>query len=165
MNDSISANTESERQHVFGKKITDGGLTRKFWVLPSGEVCSFGCEFHFSFLLNHPELMAKYEIDPGDRTEQPIRISAIQHGLFRMNFKKKEMHLTIEGIQSQLTDKIRSGVRKAVQDLDCGINRITVHLFDPQMTSVLTDETRDTSLLAKEDIPKNIPLDKSKNCL
>jgi hypothetical protein len=152
MNDSITVITVSERQHVFGKKITDGGLTRKFWVLPSGEVCSFGCEFHFSFLLNHPELMAKYGIDPGDRTEQPIRINAVKRGLFRMNFKKKEMHLTIEGVQSLLTDNIRSGIQKVVRELDSGINRITVHLFDPQMTDLLTDETRDTSLLAKKDL-------------
>ena len=139
-----------------GQKITDGGLTRKFWVLPSGEVCSFGCEFHYSFLLNHPELMTKHGIDPGDRTEQPIRISAIQHGLFRMNFKKKEMHLTIEGVQLHLTAAIRSGIRKAVRELDCGINRITVRLLDPAIT-VLAEETRNTSLLTKEALLDNIP--------
>ncbi len=165
MSEPVPAPSVLGRPHIFGEKTTDHGLTRKFWVLPSGEVCSFGCEFHYSFLLNHPELMKEYGIEPGDRTEQPIRISAIQHGLFRMNYQKKQMHLTIEGIQSLLTNEIRSGVRKAIQELDCGINRITVHLFDPQMTCLLTDETRDTSLLAKEDIPKNIPLDESRNCL
>lgn len=145
-----------EKHHVVGEKITDGGLTRKFWVLPSGEVCSFGCEFHFSFLLNHPELMQSYGIDPGDRTEQPIRISAVRCGLFRMNLKKKEMHLTIEGVQLHLTDAIRSGIRKAVRELDCGINRITVRLLDPAIT-VLAEETRNTSLLTKEDLLDNIP--------
>ena len=156
MNDSISSNMVSGRQHVFGEQITDGGLTRKFWVLPSGEVCSFGCEFHFSFLLNHPELMIQYEIDPGDGTEQPIRISAIQHGLFRMNFNRREMHLTIEGVQLHLTAAIRSGIRKAVRELDCSINRITVRLLDPAIT-VLAEETRDTSRLTKEDLLDNIP--------
>jgi hypothetical protein len=150
INDITPSSSILGRQHITGQKITDGGLTRKFWVLPSGEVCSFGCEFHYSFLLNHPDLMQRYEIDPGDRTEQMIRINAVKRGLFRMNYQKKQMHLIIEGVQSLLTDVITSGICKAVQELDCGINQIVINLFNPEVTAVLSSPTRDTSLLEKE---------------
>ena len=36
-----------------GDKITDGGMSDKKWILPTGEVKEFGSEFHFSYLLNN----------------------------------------------------------------------------------------------------------------
>lgn len=140
------------RRHCPGDVITDGGVTRKFWVLPSGELCAFGCEMHFSFLLNHPELMRMYGIDPADRTEAPIRIHAIQRGLFRMNYQIRPMHLTIEGVESLLSDKICAGISNAIRALDCGINRVTVHLFDLGVTEILKNDTFDASLLRKEEL-------------
>jgi len=122
-------------------RVTDGGMTQKSWILPNGDIKSFGSEFHYSFLLNNPSISKKHKIDMSSGKENPIRISAIKNGLFRVNYEVRSSNVVFEGLMSRLNKNIKDGIIEFVGTLRKPINNITIRLFNDDVTKILVDKT------------------------
>ena len=138
------------------EKVTDGGMSNKYWILPSGEVLSFGSEFHYSYLLNNTRLMKKLGIDPGDESEDTVRKNALKKGLFRVNYEKKGMNLVIEGLHSMFTKKVKDAIFDLVGTVG-GLNNITVNLYDDGITRLAKGATTNVGNYSGVEIADHIP--------
>jgi len=73
--------------------------------------------------------------------ENPIRISAIKNGLFRVNYEVRSSNVVFEGLMSRLNKNIKDGIIEFVGTLRKPINNITIRLFNDDVTKILVDKT------------------------
>jgi hypothetical protein len=133
----------------FASSRTDK-LTSKMWILPDGTAKNIS-GWHYQWILdNRDKLQEKYGLDishlpaeyyanTGKETE--IRIAAIKSGFIRVNYEIRNGNLTLEGLASKYTKKIKDTVFMLILDNINDIGTININLFNDAVSSIVVNKS------------------------
>jgi hypothetical protein len=111
--------------------------TSKAWVLPDGRAVSLHC-WHYEWILANQPTAEAFGMSFGGlpRAEAPVRIAAVKAGFFRVNYELRDGHLTIEGLESRLTPRIRDALELILLENLDQVGTLTIHRFDDMVTTL-----------------------------
>lgn len=116
-------------------------LTSKMWILPDGKPVSLK-EWHYRWLQSNPKIALKYGLDmkklPDE--EQPVRVAALKHGFFRVNYEHNTGTITIEGIAAKMHKKIKDAIFVIAIDNLESIDRLRINLMDATVTKLIRSD-------------------------
>lgn len=134
--------------------------TSKMWILPDGKVVALKGMWHYDWILrNKAALKKKYKVDfsklPAE--EAPIRLHAINKGFFRVNYEHNGGVLTVEGVASFFTRKIKDAIFFIVLENVDYIDNINITLMNSS-GKVVKDGYAQMFMMSNEEKMDNIPL-------
>lgn len=120
----------------FGRYRTDQH-TAKAWILPDGRAISID-RWHFEWILANRDLAGSFGVDLEGicLEETPVRVAAVQAGFFRLNYQLRDGQLTVEGVESRLTEAIRQALFVVLAGNLEQLGAVFIHLFDDHVRSV-----------------------------
>jgi len=107
----------------------------KLWILPDGSIHSID-QWHYCWILGNGPLLARYGLNmdelPDD--EGPVRVAAIQAGLFRGNYLIRDGSLVIEGLKNRFNSAIKEAIKLLIMSNNTQIGSLSLTLFDDRVT-------------------------------